>query len=83
VALRDLAGDAIHTELIADQSLFRYRPAATAEAFARGEPLVYDLAELTARCGAGFRRELPGKVAARRLAELLVEGAAAPAASAA
>ena len=56
LALRDLAGGAVEAELIADDPQFRYRPAATAEVFAPGEPLAYDLDELTARCGATFRR---------------------------
>src|SRR3954447_9187809 len=78
LALRELGGARAEVELIADQPVFRYRPAATAEAFATGEPLVHDLARLTARCGARFRRDRAVSVlpTARRLR--LASGAVRP-----
>lgn len=56
VGLRVLAGDRVRLTLVAPEPRFAYRPAATAEVFADGEPLAYDLAGLLEGIGAKHQR---------------------------
>jgi sulfide:quinone oxidoreductase len=69
LALRALAEDRVHVELLAPEPQFWYRPLAVAEPFALGEVRHFELAKLAADAGASFS---PGGLvsvdAARRLA---------------
>ncbi len=55
LALRELACDDVEVELLASEPLFWYRPASVAEPFGLGEARHFELAEVAAAAGAGFR----------------------------
>ena len=57
LALRALAGERVHTSLLAPDPLFRYRPLSVAEPFADVAPRHLDLAEITLENDATFMRE--------------------------
>jgi sulfide:quinone oxidoreductase len=57
LALRALAEERVTLELIASDSLLRYRPSATGEPFGADEVVGFELAELAGRAGAAFRRD--------------------------
>lgn len=71
LALRALAEDRVHVELVAPEHHFWYRPLAVAEPFKLGEARRFELAVLAARAGATFS---PGELVsideARRVAHL-------------
>jgi sulfide:quinone oxidoreductase len=75
LALRDLAGEAVHVELIAPERRLAYRPAAPAEGFAEGAPLSYDLATIAADAGAAYRRDRLEAVAGSARTVRLLSGA--------
>jgi len=69
LALRALAKDRIHVELLAPEPHFWYRPLAVAEPFQLGEVRHFELSKLAADAGATFSPgELVSVDAARRLA---------------
>lgn len=57
VALRALAEERVRLTVIAPEPHFRYRPAATLEAFAGDPPLSYDLAELVGGVEGHYHRD--------------------------
>jgi sulfide:quinone oxidoreductase len=57
VALTALVPERVRLTLISPQPQFRYRPAASAEAFGGDPPLVYDLSELAEGLGAQHRAD--------------------------
>lgn len=52
LALRDLAGERVHVELLAPDPVFHYQPLSVAEPFGLGEPLSLELDHLVAAIGA-------------------------------
>lgn len=62
IALQDLAGDRAEVEICSPREEFIYRPFAVAEPYGASRPMRYDLAELSERCGASFRRATIGSV---------------------
>src|SRR5690348_16226946 len=55
LALRDMAGDRAEVEICAGRNDFVYRPFAVGEPYGASRVLRYELEQLAAACGAGFR----------------------------
>ena len=55
LALRDMAGDRAEVEILSPRRDFHYRPFSVGVPYRTAPPLRYDMEELAARCGAGFR----------------------------
>lgn len=62
LALREMAGERVEVEVCSPREDFIYRPFAVAEPYGASRPMRYDLAELTERCGARYRRASIGSV---------------------
>jgi sulfide:quinone oxidoreductase len=65
IALQELAGGRAEVAMYAPREDFVYRPFAVAEPYGASRPMRYDLAELAARCGAGYHRATIGSVDAQ------------------
>ena len=63
LALRAIAGQRVHTSLLAPDPLFRYRPLSVAEPFADVAPRHLDLAEIALENNATFMRDALASVA--------------------
>jgi len=57
LALRDLAADKVEVEIFSPRQDFVYRPQAIGEPYGAARAAHYDLADLAARCGAGFHQD--------------------------
>src|SRR5690242_17655817 len=66
VALRALAGNQVAPTLLSPDPGFRYRPAATLEAFQDGSPLIYDLRTIAADVKGDYRKGLLQSVASQK-----------------
>lgn len=76
IALREMAGEAVHVTVVAPSDTFSYRPLEVGEPFGLGHPRAYELAPLVAGLGAAFVHEAATAVAPERHEVTLASGAA-------
>lgn len=62
IALHEIAGDRVEVSMYSPREDFIYRPFAVADPYGASRVMRYDLAELAARCGAGYHRATIGSV---------------------